>query len=109
MVRPCRNDLPGLSAFSNKHPGEIVVIGIHPPGSSEGAVRRVMKEFDLKYPICVDVPGPPGGTTWGSLFDRYSVSRIPHAILLDRNGIIAATGDLNAILTKAAELAGRPL
>ena len=33
---PCRNDLPGLGALHKKHPEDIVVIGIHPPGSTDG-------------------------------------------------------------------------
>ncbi len=106
---PCRNDLPRLSALHKRHPQDIMVIGIHPPGSTEAAIRKVLKDFDLQYAVCVDVPAPQGGTTWGSLFDRYGVSRIPHAVLLDGTGTVAATGDLNAILRKATELAGRPL
>ena len=106
---PCRNDLPGLAALHRRHPAGVVVIGIHPPGSTEDAIRKVMKDFDLQYPICVDVPAPQGSTTWGSLFDGYEVNRIPHAVLLDWKGKVAATGDLNAILLKATELAGRPL
>ena len=106
---PCRNDLPALGALHKKHAGDIVVIGIHPPGSQEAAIRKVMTDFDLQYPTCIDAPAPPGETSWGLLFDRYGVRTIPHAVLLDQNGTVAATGDLSTILTKAAELAGRPL
>ena len=105
---PCRNDLPALAALHKKQAGDIVVIGIHPPGSPEAAIRKVMKDFDLQYPTCIDAPPPPGGTTWGVLFDKYAVRGIPHAVLLDQNGTVAATGDLSTILTKAAQLAGRP-
>ena len=104
---PCRNDLPGLAALHKRHPADILVIGIHPPGSTEDAIRKVVKEFDMQYPVCVDVAAPEKGSTWGWLYERYRVSRIPHAVLLDRKGTIAATGDLSAVLHKAEELTVR--
>jgi cytochrome c biogenesis protein CcmG, thiol:disulfide interchange protein DsbE len=106
---PCRNDLPALAALHKKQSEDIVVIGIHPPGSPNSAIQKVMKDFDLQYPTCIDTPASQGGPRWGLLFDRYAVRGIPHAVLLDRNGTIAATGDLSTILIKAAELAGRPM
>ncbi len=106
---PCRNDLPALAVLDKKRANDIMVIGIHPPGSPEAAIRKVMKDFDLQYPTCIDLPAGPGATSWGPLFDRYGVRGIPHAVLLDRNGTVVGTGDLSEILTKAAKLVGRPL
>ena len=70
---PCRNDLPALGALHKKQANDIVVIGIHPPGSPDAAIRKVMKDFDLQYPTIIDAPPPPGGTSWGLLFDKYAV------------------------------------
>ena len=106
---PCRNDLPALAALHKKNATDIVVIGIHAPGSPQPAIQKVMKDFDMQYATCIDAPPPPGGTSWGLLCDRYAVRGIPHAVLLDQNGTVAAMGDLSTILTKAAQLAGRPL
>ncbi len=69
----------------------------------------MMKELELAYPICIDVAAPGGATAWGSLFQAYGVDRIPHSIVIDKQGRIAGTGALGETLTKAAELAGRGL
>ena len=81
----------------------------HPPAEQPGGrdpksderLRSAIPNLHRRAP-------PPGGTTWGVLFDKYAVRGIPHAVLLDQNGTVAATGDLSTILTKAAQLAGRP-
>jgi thiol-disulfide isomerase/thioredoxin len=57
---PCRNDLPALSALHRPRPEDVVLIGVHPPGSGLDAIHKVMKEFELEYPICIDVPAPKG-------------------------------------------------
>jgi thiol-disulfide isomerase/thioredoxin len=105
---PCRNDLAGMAGEIKDWRADLVVIGVHPPGSQVDEIRKVMREFDLRYPTCVDTPAPPGLTAWGSLFAHYEVSRIPHAIVIDRRGKVAATGELNEILARARELVGRP-
>jgi hypothetical protein len=82
----------------------LVVIGVHPPGSEPEAILKVMKEFDLGYPICVDVRPDQGATTWGRLYEQFGVDRIPHAVLVDRHGKIVTTDELNEVLLKALEL-----
>jgi thiol-disulfide isomerase/thioredoxin len=106
---PCRNDLATLSAV-HKRRGEngLVIIGIHPPGSERSAIGKVIKDFDLGYPSCIDVRPPEGATSWGWFYEKMGVDRIPHAVLVDRQGKIAATGDLNSVLLKAAELSKMP-
>jgi thiol-disulfide isomerase/thioredoxin len=106
---PCRNDLPVLSAVHKKRQKDLVVIGVHTPGSELKAIRKVMKEFELEYPICVDVPAPKSATTWGTLYEAYRVDRIPHSVVIDRQRKIAAVGALGDVLPRASELASRPL
>jgi thiol-disulfide isomerase/thioredoxin len=103
---PCRNDMAGMGGELKSWPADFVVIGIHPPGSLDDAIRKVMKQFDLRYPTCVDTPAPQGATTWGALFAHYEVSRIPHALVIDRKGKVAATGELSDVLSRARELVG---
>jgi thiol-disulfide isomerase/thioredoxin len=106
---PCRNDLPALAELHKKQGKDILIIGVHPPGSELSAIEKMMKEFELAYPICIDVAAPGGATAWGSLFHAYGVDRIPHSIVIDKQGRIAATGSLGEVLPRAAELAGRGL
>lgn len=102
---PCRNDLPTLSTLHKKREENgLIVIGVHPPGSKPAAIEKVIEEFDLAYPICIDVPPPDGATSWGSLFETLGVDRIPHAVLVDREGKIVATGDLSDVALKGLEL-----
>jgi thiol-disulfide isomerase/thioredoxin len=106
---PCRNDLPVLSALHKRLPGDVVIIGVHPPGSDPDAIRKVVRDFDMNYPICIDIPAPRGATALGRLYDFYQVDRIPNTLVIDRQGKIAATGTLQEMLTKASEVAGKPL
>ncbi len=106
---PCRNDLPALAALYKKQAKDVVVIGVHPPGSDLNSIKKLMKDFELEYPICIDVPAPRGASTWGALYESYGVNRIPHSVVIDGQGKIAATGALGDVLAKAAKLAGRGL
>ena len=100
---PCRNDLPRLVAVDTNHVDNgLIVIGIHPPGSDEEAIRKVMKDFKMKYPTCIDVADPNGPATWGRMYARLGVDRIPHAVLIDRQGKVAATGTLDHVLSSAS-------
>ena len=63
---PCRNDYPQLSLLHDgRESNGFTVVGVHPPGSAPEAVKKVMDEFHLGYPICVDVPPREGVRAWG--------------------------------------------
>jgi thiol-disulfide isomerase/thioredoxin len=103
---PCRNDLPGLAALHKKRDETgITVIGVHPAGSDRAAIDKVINEFHLDYPILVDTPAPVGVRSWGTLYSRYAVSAIPHAVLLDRRGRVVACGDPGEVFAKARQVA----
>lgn len=103
---PCRNDLPTVSALHKARDANgLVVIGVHPPGSERTAIDKVIADFKMEYPICVDVPPPGRAAYWGAFFEKLGVDRLPHAVFVDRDGKIAATGDLNDVLAKALQTA----
>ncbi len=108
---PCRNDLPGLAALHRKRDETgVTVIGVHPAGSDRAAIDKVISEFHLNYPILVDTPAPDGARNWGTLYGRYAVSAIPHAVLLDRRGRVVASGDPGDVFAKARQIAAeRPV
>jgi hypothetical protein len=83
------------------------VIGVHPPGSDLEAIRKVMTDFEMAYPLCIDVAAPAGSSTWGVLFNRLGVDRIPHVVVIDRRGKIAATGSFQEVFEKAKERANQ--
>ena len=100
---PCRNDLPTMAAL-HKDRGTLpfAVMGVHPPGSDAKSVDKLIKEFELNYPICVDVPHREA---WGELFAAYAVKSVPQAVVVDADGRIAAQGRLGEMIAKAHELA----
>ncbi len=108
---PCRNDLPGLAVLHKKRDETgITIIGVHPIGSDRAAIDKVIGEFHLDYPILVDIPSPDGIRGWGTLYGRYSVSAIPHAVLLDRRGRVVASGVPGEVFAKARQIAAeRPV
>ena len=70
-----------------------VVIGIHPPTKDLAAVRKVLAKFDAKYPVLIDSPAvKPGGL--GLLHDWFGNSWWPHTVLIGKDGLVAAHGDL---------------
>jgi thiol-disulfide isomerase/thioredoxin len=105
---PCRNDLPNLAAIhTNRANNGLVVVGVHPTGSEPAAIRQVMADFALTYPIFVDTAPAAGSTTWGRYFDRLGVDRLPHVVVVDRRGKIAAVGRFQDVFPKASELAAK--
>lgn len=106
---PCKNDLPimaGLHKQRNK--SGIVAIGLHTPGSNLEDIRKVMEQYKLDYPICIDTPKPPDGKGFGAMSINYGVDGIPYSFVIDKQGNVAGHGrELNQILPKAHELVER--
>ena len=99
---PCRNDYPQLSLLHDaRETNGMIVVGVHPPGSAPEAVKKVMDEFHLGYPICVDIPPRNGVRAWGDLFGQFAVQAIPHAVAVDGRGTIIACGRLQDVLAQA--------
>ena len=64
---PCRNDMPRLRDLNDaREANGLTVIGVHPPGSPPEAIKKVIDEFHLDYPTCVDVP-PEKGVKAGAI------------------------------------------
>jgi thiol-disulfide isomerase/thioredoxin len=103
---PCRNDLPTLSNLHKKRDETgIVVIGIHTPGSKIEDIEKVMKKYDLQYPVCIDVEPPPDAMSWGEMSSQYGVNAIPYAYVIDKEGNIAGHGwGVGEVISKAREL-----
>jgi thiol-disulfide isomerase/thioredoxin len=104
---PCREGLRQLSILNQSRDHDrLVLIGVHTPGSSQEAMQKVIDEFEMDYPICVDLPPPPGIKAWGELYGRFAVRSIPHAVVIDRHGVIAACGPIGEVINAARKLAG---
>jgi thiol-disulfide isomerase/thioredoxin len=102
---PCRTDFPRLSRLHEARGSNgLTVVGIHPPGSKPEAIKKVMDEFHLGYAVCIDVPDGEEARGWGQFYRRFAVDLIPHAVAVDRQGIVIASGRLEDVLAKASAL-----
>lgn len=102
---PCRNDYPTLADLHEREKETgITLLAIHPPGSERASIDKVLKDFDLTYPICIDTPDP-ANAAWGALYAQYHIDSIPHTFVIDKDGHIAAHGDLSQSLPVARKLA----
>jgi thiol-disulfide isomerase/thioredoxin len=58
---PCRDLMPELTRLHEASDrNDLTVIGVHPPGSEPLAIKKVVDEFHLNFPTCIDVPTAPG-------------------------------------------------
>jgi thiol-disulfide isomerase/thioredoxin len=89
---PCRSALPKLSQLHNgRATNGLTIIGVHPPGSELESIKKVMDEFDLAYPICIDVVNRRGTKSAGDLFAQFAIDGIPHFVVVDARGVVVAS------------------
>jgi len=103
---PCRKDLPMLSkAHRKREQTGVAIVGILVPGTKPEAIKKMLDEYELDYPICVDVPPTQATESWGIFFEHYHVQRIPQAFVVDADGVVAGHGDVPEAMRTALELA----
>jgi thiol-disulfide isomerase/thioredoxin len=97
---PCRAAIPKLNAFQDKFGDRLVVVGIS--DESESAVK-LMKSPVMNYSVAID--------TKARMKREVQVTAIPHAMLIDAQGIVRFEGnpqeltepDLEQLLTTFAQ------
>lgn len=105
---PCRNDLPVLAELHKKREeNKLVVVCVHTPGSEIGGIEKVLKEFAMEMPVCIDVPAPDSPPSWGAMSLAYGASQLPYAFVVDSDGKIAGHGSPARVLAKARELTAK--
>jgi Tfp pilus assembly protein PilF len=84
---PCRVEMPEVKKIWKKYGGDqFVIVGVN-LDSNRGAFEAYMKQEGLTWPQYYD------GLGWGNKIVRlYGVSGIPQTVLIDREGIVRATG-----------------
>jgi thiol-disulfide isomerase/thioredoxin len=102
---PCQGCVPLLRKFDGK--SGVVVVGVHVPGSSRDEVAKALKTAESDGPVCIEPAQKQPGNPLGRLSDYYLAHGIPHAVLVDGQGIIAGHGEPYQMLRKAAELAAQ--
>jgi thiol-disulfide isomerase/thioredoxin len=103
---PCRNFMPlSENIFEQHKESGVVIIGVHPLGSKLEAINKLMKEYGIAYPVCVDDPPAKNAAGWGRLYRELGVMAIPDSILVDANGKVVAHGGLEDMFVQARRLA----
>lgn len=77
---PCREELPDLNALAERHPTDLVVLGISSESAEE--LRSFVARQPIKYPILVDAET--------NVNLAFGIEGIPRTIIYDRNGKMAA-------------------
>jgi hypothetical protein len=83
----------------------ITIIGIHPAGANRGAIDKLLKDFKMEYPVCVDVKMDEDVHAWGEMYGAYHVDYIPYSVVVDGAGIVRGHGSLGEVLEIARKLA----
>lgn len=105
--KPCISVFPEMRRWVREYDAEgPVVIGITDHSSQTTAsVAQWVQEEDLPWPVAVDANDDS--------HRAYGVSAVPHAFLIDRNGIVRmhhqGAGDLSALEAKMRELLAEPV
>jgi hypothetical protein len=88
----------------NTEQKNLAIIGVHNPGSDQADIEKDIKQYELNYPILIDAPRPEESQSWGLLFHQLGGRGIPHVVVVDAEGKIAAQGRLDKVLEKAFAL-----
>jgi hypothetical protein len=126
-ARDCASSLGDFEAFGEDFKtfvaAGVTIIGIHAAAKDSKEIEKAIGARAIAIPVCIDAPGPEGKasgamTAWfgidGATRKRYpylggpGVIRIPYAVVVGKDGRVAAHGYLWEMLAKARELAAVP-
>lgn len=102
---PCRKDLHHLGQLhDDRQNNGLSIIGVHLSGNKRSEVKKAVKQLDVNYPVCIDVVRRVTSDTnhanndesadiqFPSEFSsQFAINGIPHFVVVDRNGIVAAS------------------
>ena len=89
---PCRAAIPKLNAFQDKFGDRLVVVGLS--DESESAVK-LMKSPVMNYSVAID--------TKARMKREVQVTAIPHAVLMDPQGVVRFEGNPHELSEQALE------
>ena len=99
---PCKNDLPLLKELAESG---VVIVGMHPPGTSTEEINKILRDQKLGYPTLV--APDKGGTATNTKIAGYPAGVFPYYVLVDAQGRVAGHGVLRDLLKKFGSAALR--
>lgn len=79
---PCRQSIPHLNSLHERSGDRLQVIGV--TNEDAGTVEAFRKSVPMKYSVATDASG--------GLARHFGVRGIPHAVLVDAQGVVRWTG-----------------
>ncbi len=76
---PCRSEVPDLQELAQRHPNDIVILGVNQQETQEAAAKFA-EEFDVTYPIVLDRSG--------EVSQAYRAQGLPISYLVNPKGVI---------------------
>jgi len=68
---------------------------------------ELLELYKIEYPVAVD-EADEQGASWGRTFSDYKIHGIPHAVLIDRSGNVAAHGRVESVISELNRLESAP-
>jgi thiol-disulfide isomerase/thioredoxin len=99
---PCRDELPRLKSLYKRYRDEgLEIVGVSLDNKKDKLAAFVQSEGIPWTQICTDIPGEQG---WENpLLYQYTIRSIPYTLLIDRQGMIVASGLIGMRLEEAVE------
>lgn len=91
-------------AARNLSDAGVVVFGVHSRGSEPDDVLRAVNVAGVNFPVAIDARGA-NEPSWGAWHERFGLKLPTHAFVIDRDGKIAAEGDVGKLAQQAVQLA----
>jgi thiol-disulfide isomerase/thioredoxin len=92
---PCKSDLPRLKVLAEKG---VMVVGMHPSGTSAQEVEKVIRDQKLGYPTFL--ASGKNQDTKDPIIAGYPARVFPYCIVVDAQGQVAGHGLLSDVLDK---------
>lgn len=108
---PCMKDMSRVNElYKKREENGITVIGIHTAGSKLEDIQKTIEKYDIRHPICIDIPKVKGDKSYGVMSSKYGINGIPFAFVVDRQGNVVdySWGSTVGVIEKANELVKQP-
>jgi thiol-disulfide isomerase/thioredoxin len=92
---PCKGDMPRLKSLAGRG---VIVLGMHPPGTSREEVERVIHDHQLGYPTFL--AETKNDAAPAEKIGGYPAGIFPYCILVDAEGRVASHGSLSELLKR---------
>jgi thiol-disulfide isomerase/thioredoxin len=80
---PCKAEMPAMQrAYKNYADEEVIILAVNSTNQDTlSAVTQFVDEFDITFPILLDIQGTAG--------DTYQISSLPTTFFIGRDGVIS--------------------